>query len=523
MQSYVANRTGPPARPGSASSKRKAAGVNARVSTPTTRLQHDQAGQPSLSHRQDMQAPVPPTWSTHGPRRDSGETINGKNDRYGTDAGSSIDTTVNGPSDLLDRGQIVEQPQRHQANSRSSSSDPDDQSNSDGENEEDEEEYEEYDERSQLEEANNHIRVEAENVLAQHGFSHVDGNSYPSTTSGPPDDLSYQRDLGQPQPMDNIVHTGPSEPPNHVPAYPPGPAQPFKRADNPPSVISTMPGFNTIQKGMAIRETDQRVHENLRNREKSSQRVITAPAMPAHSTSKIVPQTSRAAANNRTTVPGAQIPQSFIRSAAGVLYPTTTKSMHVSSEAPTQPARASQPHTHARSYEEHIDRYQSVQENSTLESEGPVEDYDLPALFDMSYDQLRNEDFDHDPRGTNRVVSDDMQSRDLTERLVYAQKNFNSGDQDQFFRALPTREWEDAGDWFLDQFSKIIGRAKEARQNKRKIAREFEDKVEERYRHVAKRQRNVEAALDEMKEKGQGLIPKSPRASKEPVTQSSHS
>lgn len=171
--------------------------------------------------------------------------------------------------------------------------------------------------------------------------------------------------------------------------------------------------------------------------------------------------------------------------------------------------------------EEPVQTYEAIEGDPVDDPEPPAEDYDTPALFNLSYDQLRDEDFDDEPRGKTKVIADDMQQRGLPERLVHVQKNFNPAAQDKFFRTLPTREWEDAGEWFLDQFSDIITRAKDARQNKRKLARDFEDEVEKRYRRVAKRQQNVETALDGMKTKGQGLIPKSPRASKEPVARTS--
>jgi hypothetical protein len=284
-----------------------------------------------------------------------------------------------------------------------------------------------------------------------------------------------------------------------------------------------MPTLNTIQKSNMIRETDQRAREDLNRRGESVQQVVPAPTMPGRSTSKIAIQASRAAVvQHRAATTGPQVSQAAFQSNSGPAYATATKAVYVSPGAPNQPLLLPRPQPHPQPQEELIDRYHSIEEDSVPESEGPSEDYDAPVLFDMSYEQLHKEDFDHEPRGTNRVLSADMQSRSLIERLVHVQNKCNPVDQSQFFRALPTREWEDAGDWFLDQFSKVINRAKEVRQNKRKIAREFEDKVQGRYTQVAKRQRNVEDALGEMKEKGQGLIPKSPRASKEPVAKGSN-
>jgi hypothetical protein len=139
-----------------------------------------------------------------------------------------------------------------------------------------------------------------------------------------------------------------------------------------------------------------------------------------------------------------------------------------------------------------------------------VEDYDRPALFDMDYRQLSNEDFDTVPRALPAVLSDDMLKRPLTERLEYVQKSLDATDQGKFFGSLSTAEWEDAGDWFLDQFSAIINRTKEARQFKRKLAIDFENEVEKRHKRVTKKHRQVDVSLDNMKARGQGLIPKSP-------------
>jgi hypothetical protein len=104
-----------------------------------------------------------------------------------------------------------------------------------------------------------------------------------------------------------------------------------------------------------------------------------------------------------------------------------------------------------------------------------------------------------------------MATKPLNDRLDHVQKNLAPADQTKFFRSLPTREWEDAGDWFLSQFESIIKRTREARQEKRKLAREFEKEVEKRHRHVAKKSRQVDDALQKMSAQGQGLLPpKSP-------------
>jgi hypothetical protein len=140
----------------------------------------------------------------------------------------------------------------------------------------------------------------------------------------------------------------------------------------------------------------------------------------------------------------------------------------------------------------------------------PAEDYSRDELIKMRYDQLKDQDFDTNPRAEPSVLSDDMQLNPLEERLEHVQRSLNEDDQAKFLSSLPTTEWEEAGDWFLSQFAGIIQRTKEARQTKRKLAREFEDEVEKRHKHVSKKRSGVEVALSKMRNQGQGLIPKSP-------------
>ncbi|EOA83857.1 uncharacterized protein SETTUDRAFT_81494, partial [Exserohilum turcica Et28A] len=145
-----------------------------------------------------------------------------------------------------------------------------------------------------------------------------------------------------------------------------------------------------------------------------------------------------------------------------------------------------------------------------------IEDYEPETLFKMKYETLRNESFDTDPRAFRAVLTEEDLQKPLVERLVLVQKNLEADQQSEFFQSLPTAEWEDAGDWFLDQFQSIIQRMKQARQKKRKLAQGFEEEMEERYKHVAKKQLQVEQALDKMKAQGESLVPRSPKPSKSP-------
>ncbi|XP_014553080.1 hypothetical protein COCVIDRAFT_40870 [Bipolaris victoriae FI3] len=154
----------------------------------------------------------------------------------------------------------------------------------------------------------------------------------------------------------------------------------------------------------------------------------------------------------------------------------------------------------------------AIEEPQTIQ----IEDYDPETLFNMKYESLKNESFDTDPRAKPPVLTEEDAQKSLPERLVLVQKNLTPDKQASFFSSLPTSEWEDAGDWFLDQFQTIIQRTKQARQKKRKLVQEFEEEVEKRHRHVAKKQQQVEQAMEKMKTQGESLVPRSPRPSKSP-------
>ncbi|KAF5845445.1 hypothetical protein GGP41_002995 [Bipolaris sorokiniana] len=154
----------------------------------------------------------------------------------------------------------------------------------------------------------------------------------------------------------------------------------------------------------------------------------------------------------------------------------------------------------------------AIEEPQTIQ----IEDYDPETLFNMKYESLKNESFDTDPRAKPAVLTEEDAQKPLPERLVLVQKNLTPDKQANFFSSLSTSEWEDAGDWFLDQFQSIIQRTKQARQKKRKLAQEFEEEVEKRHRHVAKKQQQVEQAMEKMKAQGESLVPRSPRPSKSP-------
>lgn len=141
----------------------------------------------------------------------------------------------------------------------------------------------------------------------------------------------------------------------------------------------------------------------------------------------------------------------------------------------------------------------------------PFEDYELSELCKMSYDELKLQSLDYNPRAPPPVIPEDMMQASLSERLEFVQHHLEAHDQRKFFDSLPIKEWEEAGNWFADQFGDIIKKMADARRKKRKVAIEFEQEIEMRHKHVAKRQQIVEDAMKKMRASGQGLLPKTPK------------
>ncbi|KAF2196755.1 hypothetical protein GQ43DRAFT_444835 [Delitschia confertaspora ATCC 74209] len=330
------------------------------------------------------------------------------------------------------------------------------------------------------------------------------GDSYPTTTSGRPDDSFPQLEEVSSGPVEQRESSPPPPPlpPQRQRAHEeierlssPDPFSPSASASHPADEMNTM--RNIYQKGAAIRQThrpdpalsfrNERAQENFPSRVPPSQ-------TPRHETTAQVnePSVFRLAAplNEPRQNPRVQINA-----------PVPERGLARPQNPVPQPIRLVQPTVTL-----------PVQTQSRSEPEATVEnDYDDATLFHKHYEALKNESFDFDPNAGPPVLSEDMQRKSLHDRLEHVHTSLAVDDQARFFTSLPAAEWEDSGDWFLERFQSIILKMKETRQQKRRLAQEFECEIEKRHDHVAKKQRQVENSMGKMRNQGQVLLPKSPR------------
>ncbi|KAJ2902603.1 hypothetical protein MKZ38_000364 [Zalerion maritima] len=132
-------------------------------------------------------------------------------------------------------------------------------------------------------------------------------------------------------------------------------------------------------------------------------------------------------------------------------------------------------------------------------------DYDEAALKRMNYTDLRNEAFDFDPAIGNSPTRSSRNSTALGDRLSHY-KSKDPKAQGDFFKTLAVDEWEDAGDWFLEQFGGLINQLKDARKNKRAVCKEFEAEIERRHVAVESKMEVIVHTLRRMKSEGEVMM-----------------
>lgn len=132
-------------------------------------------------------------------------------------------------------------------------------------------------------------------------------------------------------------------------------------------------------------------------------------------------------------------------------------------------------------------------------------DYDDAALQRMSFAELQNEPFDHDP--TREVAQSPAKppADNLDNRLRFYQSK-DENVQAQFFTQMSVRDWEESGDWFLEQFGNIVKKMRGARQAKRNMVESFENEISNREEAVRHKKESIDRRLSKLKQDGDAMM-----------------
>jgi hypothetical protein len=536
--------------------EREQRALQAKVPTNGATTAHRQAGQQNTSAvRQSGGTVIGQAAPQQQPqRRRSNDSRGPAHDMYDTDA-ESIDTTTHGQSLVpVGHSQPFGQQDAQDDYEDGDSNASYESSSGDEQDDEQQQQHKTYDQIVEQFDIHHMTREEQITFFKNQGLTFPDeGNSYPTTTSGPPDGFPDNWTLDQDALSQRNGHRSspsPSDRPVSRSNIHPAGQQPNSQGQYVQAPQQNMPKQTVFQQGAKLRKIQNVTAKAAPGGDRPQANIVPQlnpyPPTYRHENHQSVPQ-AKIAPPQSLPAQLKSVPQYEPQQAYGIAGPEASPvNQHAKSSIPwsiysKSSARNTQDQSNP-SYQAalptalaarpaavkpkvepviiHEPNPETPPPEPRPESKEPQPgngDYDLPALYEKTYDELKAEDFDTVPRGKPQVLSDDMLQKPLAERLSHVGDHLDAGDQHKFFGALNTNEWQDAGDWFLDQFSDIIKRTKEARQKKRKLASDFEDQIEKRYRHVAKRQQHVKDALDKMKTQGEGLVPKSPRPSKSPA------
>ena len=139
-------------------------------------------------------------------------------------------------------------------------------------------------------------------------------------------------------------------------------------------------------------------------------------------------------------------------------------------------------------------------------------DYSIHQLADMSYEQLKDESFDHVPGSSKTMASFDLPnpSLPLSDRLQHIYQDKTHKDRELrargFFSSLTIDQYEDCGDLLLDGFRIVMEKLKNARQQKRRAAKIMEEQITKREELVRKKRGIIEQDLGRLKSAGSAVV-----------------
>ncbi len=152
------------------------------------------------------------------------------------------------------------------------------------------------------------------------------------------------------------------------------------------------------------------------------------------------------------------------------------------------------------------------QDKEPVKNEEDLLDYPPSVLATMSYTDLQNQPYDHDPKAAPTTTPGNQESSnssappaDLSSKLTQL-LSLPGAEQKKFFNQQGVAEWEESGDWFLEQFTKLTDKLKEARREKRRAAIAFEEEIAEREKLVRKKTQGFDEVMIGLKKGGRGLL-----------------
>ncbi|KAF3480826.1 uncharacterized protein GIQ15_06173 [Arthroderma uncinatum] len=133
-----------------------------------------------------------------------------------------------------------------------------------------------------------------------------------------------------------------------------------------------------------------------------------------------------------------------------------------------------------------------------------ISDYPPNILESKSFSDLQAESFDYNPTPMQPIFPHDAPLA-LEDKLSRV-KNLTEDQRRVFFSSVTLSEWEECGDWLIEQFCIMLRKSKEARRVRREVAAIFEAEVKRRHDSVECEGSSIKNRLEDMRAGGMGVL-----------------
>ncbi len=140
----------------------------------------------------------------------------------------------------------------------------------------------------------------------------------------------------------------------------------------------------------------------------------------------------------------------------------------------------------------------------------PDLDYTPSQLSSMTYDRLSSESFDNDPHSPENNIPETLADAPLAQKLKYAfdlkRHEKQLLQRRQVFSSMTFAQYEECGNLLIDKLGEIMIRYRETRQQKRKVAKDFEDEVARREEYVRGKKEVVDGDFRRLRRAGEDVV-----------------
>ncbi|KAF8855277.1 hypothetical protein BDZ45DRAFT_507997 [Acephala macrosclerotiorum] len=134
-------------------------------------------------------------------------------------------------------------------------------------------------------------------------------------------------------------------------------------------------------------------------------------------------------------------------------------------------------------------------------------EYSDAELLKMSYAQLEKEPWEKADESKSFQLSKPLKPTSLLkDKMEHYVAEEEQDAQVAFFKQMSNTEWEEGGDWFVDQFADLMKKIKIKRVEKRAVTNKYEEEINSREKLVRGKSDNLDREFRDMRVGGEGIL-----------------